>query len=140
MEAILDPVLPVTPPASTRARWIGRVLSALPVLFLTLDGAMKLAAPPPVVEANARLGMPGHVVGTIGVIELACLALYLVPRAAAFGAVLLTGYLGGAVAMHVRLGDPLATHTLSPIYVAVFLWAGLYLRDARVRALVGGAG
>ena len=136
MEATLDPILAAVPSASTRARWAGRVLSAVPTLFLTMDGVMKLIAPPPVVEASARIGVTQPMLGWIGAIELACLALYLVPRTAVLGAVLLTGYLGGAVALHVRMGDPLATHILSPVYVGVFFWAGLYLRDARVRAAV----
>ena len=132
----LDPVLAALPPASSRARWGGRVLSALPTLFLAMDGVMKLFAPPPVVEASARIGVTQPTLGWIGAIELVCLALYLVPRTAVLGAVLLTGYLGGAVALHVRMGDPLATHVLSPVYVGALFWAGLYLRDVRVRALV----
>jgi hypothetical protein len=138
MEATLDPVLTAPPSASTRAQWAGRVLSGLPVLFLALDGVMKLVAPPPVIEASARVGVTGSLVTAVGLIELACLALYLVPRTAALGAVLLTGFLGGAVALHARLGDPLGSHILFPVYAGALLWIGLYLRDARVRALVQG--
>jgi hypothetical protein len=139
MEATLDPVLPAAPPISIRSRWIGRILSAIPVLFLAFDGVAKLFAPQPVLEASARIGISAENVTRIGLLQLACLALYLVPRTAPLGAVLLTGFLGGAVALHVRMGDPLASHVLSPVYVGALFWAGLFLRDARVRALVGGA-
>jgi DoxX-like family len=95
--------------------------------------------PSPVREASAKLGLPDGVAPVLGVVLLVCLALYLMKRTAPLGAVLLTAFLGGAVAMHVRIGDPLATHVLMPVYVAVLLWGGLYLRDTRVRALVQGA-
>jgi hypothetical protein len=137
MEATLDPVLHAAPSTSTRVRWAARVLGAVPVLFLALDGVMKLVGPAPVVEANARLGLPAETVLPIALVELACLLFYVIPRTAALGAVLLTGFLGGAVAMHARLGDPLLSHTIFPVYVAAMLWGSLYLRDARVRALVG---
>lgn len=116
-------------------RWIGRVLSAIAALFLIMDGGMKVMRAAPSVEGTVALGFPeGSVVG-IGVLLLACVAVYLVPRTALLGAVLLTGYLGGAIAVHVRLGNPLFTHTLFPLYVATMVWGGLALRDARVRAL-----
>lgn len=118
------------------ARWAGRVLTALPVLFLAFDGVTKLLAVQPVTEAMAQLGFPPAQAFGIGSLLLACLALYLVPRTSFLGAVLLTAYLGGAVAAHVRVGNPLATHTLFPVYVALMLWGGLYLRDPRLRALV----
>jgi hypothetical protein len=137
MEATLDPTLPTALPASIRLRWTGRVLSGLPVVFLAFDAAMKLARVQPVAEASARLGLPEHVNGGLGVVLLTLLVLYLIPRTAVLGAVLITGYLGGAVAMHLRVGDPLASHTLFPVYVGTMVWAGLFLRDARVRALVG---
>ena len=114
----------------------GLVLSAIPVLFLVFDAVIKLANIPAVAEASERVGLPAHLAPTIGIILLACVALYVVPRTAPLGAVLLTGYLGGAILVHVRIGDPLFTHVLFPIYVAAFLWGGLYLRDARVRQLV----
>lgn len=119
-----------------RRRIAGRVLSAVPVLFLLFDGVMKLFAPAPVTESFARLGYPAGVALGIGLLELACLALHLVPRTAVAGAVLLTGFLGGAVATHVRVADPLASHILFPVYVAALMWAGLWLRDARVRVLL----
>jgi hypothetical protein len=121
---------------SSRTRWAGRAVSALPVLFLGFDSLAKFTSHPAVLEANARLGLPSSVTPAIGAIELACLALYLVPRTAALGAILLTGFFGGAILAHVRIGDPLATHTLFPIYVAALVWGGLFLGDARVRALL----
>lgn len=97
---------------------------------------IKLIHIAPVVEASAKLGLPDHLAGGLAVLLLACLALYVVPRTAALGAVLLTGYLGGAVAIHLRIGDPLLSHTLFPVHVGAMLRAGLLLRDPRVRAVV----
>lgn len=122
-------------PPSTRALWVGRILSGLAVAFLTFDVAMKFLMPPAAVEGTKQLGWPESAMLPLGIIQLICLAIYLVPRTAVIGAVLWTGYLGGAIAIHVRVGNPLFSHTLFPIYVAVFLWAGLWLRDRRVRAL-----
>jgi hypothetical protein len=124
---------------STRARWAGRILSGIAVLFLTVDVAMKLAGARVAVEGTTQVGFAPHHVLTIGLIGLVCLILYVIPRTAPLGAVLWTGYLGGAIATHLRLDNPLFSHTLFPIYVAALLWGGLYLRDARVRALVGAA-
>jgi hypothetical protein len=127
------------PPAATtskKAIWTGRTMSAMAALFLTFDATIHVIAPPVVTEGMAKLGYPPGVAVWLGVIQVACLALYLVPRTAAIGAVLWTGYLGGAIATHVRVGDPLFSHVLFPIYVAILLWGGLYLRDPRVRALV----
>ena len=90
---------------------------------------------PPVVDSFNQLGYPVGLSRAIGIIELICLVVYLVPRSAVLGAILLTGYLGGAVATHVRVESPLLTHVLFPIYVAVLLWGGVCLRDDRVRAL-----
>ncbi len=116
--------------------WTGRILSAIPVLFLTFDAVIKLANIPAVAEASERIGLPAHLVPGIGAILLCCVALYVVPRTAPLGAVLLTGYLGGAIFVHVRIEDPLFSHTLFPVYVAALVWGGLYLRDDRVRRLV----
>jgi hypothetical protein len=121
---------------STGARRAGRVLTGIAVLFLAFDTGIKLAAVPQAVDGTAQLGFAPHHLLTIGLIELACLVLYLVPRTAPLGAVLWTGYLGGAIATHLRLENPLLTHTLFPIYVAALLWGGLYLRDDRVRAML----
>jgi DoxX-like protein len=121
-----------------RARWAGRLVSGLPVAFLIFDSVIKLVKIGPVTESMAQLGYPDHLTRGIALLEICCLAIYLVPRWAALGATLLTGYLGAAVATHLRVGDPMGSHTLFPIYVATMLWAGLWLRDARVRALVKG--
>lgn len=126
------------PPAGRAATWTARVLAGLGVAFLTFDTVIKLFALAPAVQGTTELGFPaGSVVG-IGTVELACLVLYLVPRTAPLGAILWTGFLGGAIATHVRLGSPLLSHTLFPIYVAILLWVPLWLRDPRVRALAGG--
>ena len=119
-----------------KARWGGRVLSAVPVLFMAFDSAIKFTQIEPVTESFARLGYNLDVAPVIGLLELVCLVAYLVPRTAVLGAVLLTGFLGGAIATHVRVADPLFSHILFPTYVAVLLWSGLYLRDPRVRELM----
>ena len=124
---------------SRRRLWTGRVLSGLAALFLTFDGFMKVLQVPVVLKASHDLGFSAASVFWIGVVLLASLAVYLIPRTAVAGAVLLTGFLGGAVATNVHMGQPLFTHVLFPIYVATFVWGGLYLRDPRVRALLGRA-
>jgi hypothetical protein len=130
-----------TAPASAAApaapiRWIGRVLTGVAVLFLTFDMGIKLVGAKEAVEGTVQLGWAPHHLPILAVIELACLVLYLVPRTAPLGAVLWTGYLGGAIATQLRVDNPLFSHTLFPIYVAALVWGGLYLRDARVRALL----
>jgi hypothetical protein len=122
-------------PVSRKGLWAGHVLSALAVLFLLFDGVIHIMQIPLVVESAAQLGYPAGVFVPLGIIELACVALYLFPRTSVLGAVLLTGYLGGAIAIHVRVASPLFSHTLFPVYVALLLWGGLYLRDERLRAL-----
>ncbi|HEX8916611.1 MAG TPA: DoxX family protein [Humisphaera sp.] len=128
----------VTPPAapSRAAAWGGRAMGALPVLFLLMDGGMKLAKPAVVVSGTKDLGYPESAIVPLGVVLLACTVLYAVPRTAVLGAILLTGYLGGAVSAHVRLSQPLFSHTLFPTYLGVLLWGGLLLRDRRLRALL----
>lgn len=121
---------------SGKALWAGRVISALPVLFLLMDGVMKLAKPAMVVEATVKLGYPETVILPLGIVLLVCTVLYAIPRTSVLGAILLTGYLGGAVATHVRVGNPLFTHTLFPVYLGVFTWGGLYLRDMRLRTFI----
>jgi hypothetical protein len=121
---------------SPPAPWAGRIVTAIPVLFLTFDTVIKFLDLAPVAESFTRLGYDTASATVIGSLELVCLALYLIPRTARVGLVLLTGYLGGAVATHLRVGDPLLTHILFPTYVAALLWAGLYLRDARLRAFL----
>lgn len=125
-----------TTPVSRKKLWAGRILSALPSLFLLVDGLAKLVKPAPVVEGTVKLGYPETIIVPLGIVLLACTILYVIPRTSVLGAILLTGYLGGAVATHVRVGDPLFTHILFPVYVGVLLWGGLYLRDDRVRGLI----
>ena len=124
---------------SPASRWGGRFLTGLTILFLTFDAVAKIAGAKQAVEGSVQLGYPASTVVPIGLVLLACVILYAVPRTAPLGAVLLTGYLGGAIATHVRVANPLFSHVLFPTYVAAILWAGLYLRDPRVRALVRSA-
>jgi hypothetical protein len=112
--------------------WAGRVIGALVVAFLVFDGITKAVMVEPVVEATTRLGYPEGTVSGIGLTLLVCTALYAVPRTALLGAILLTGYLGGAVATQVRVEDP---WFVFPAFVGVLVWAGLFLRDKRIRAL-----
>jgi hypothetical protein len=123
-------------PGSRGRLWTGRIMSALPVLFLLMDSVMKLVKPEFVVKATVQLGYPEGVILPLGIVLLVCVILYIFPRTAVLGAILLTGYLGGAVATHVRAGDPLFSHVLFPVYVAILIWGGLYLRDDRLRALI----
>ncbi|MDB4914547.1 MAG: Arginine/ornithine antiporter ArcD [Gemmatimonadetes bacterium] len=122
-------------PVNTR-RWTARILTGLSVAFLLFDATIKVLQAAPAIKGTVELGFPPDVVLGIGLLQLACLVLYIVPRTSFLGAVLLTGYLGGAVASHVRVGNPLFSHTLFPTYVAAMLWGGLYLRDARLRSLL----
>lgn len=130
----LDDTRPSTP--GSRAVIAGRVLSGLALAFMAMDAAFKLIQHPEAVKGTTQLGYPTSAVFTIGVIQLVCLIAYAVPRTAVLGAVLWTGYLGGAIATHVRLENPLFSHVLFPTYVAALFWGGLWLRDARVRALL----
>ncbi len=123
------------PGVSSKALWAGRILSGLAVLFLTFDASMKLLASPEAVEGTTSLGYPASVLFGLGVVQVLCLIADVVPRTALLGAILWTGYLGGAIATHVRVGNPLFSHVLFPIYIAAFIWAGLWLRDPRVRAV-----
>src|SRR2546428_9126076 len=121
---------------SKKTRWAGRVLSALAVLFLLFDSIIKVMKLTPALEGTTQLGYPASVVLPIGIVELVCVVVYTIPHTSVLGAILLTGYLGGAVATHVRVGSPFLTHTFFPIYVAALIWGGLFLRDERLRALV----
>jgi hypothetical protein len=121
--------------AHGRGRVAGVVCTTVAALFLAFDTILKVLRLDAAVEGTASLGYPLSSVQWIGAIELVCLVLYLVPRTAVLGALLMTGYLGGAVASHVRIESPLLTHVLFPVYVALLLWGGLYLRDPRLRAL-----
>ena len=121
---------------SKERRLAGPIVSAIPVLFLAFDTAIKFTTMEPVVESFRQLGYPTSLGLAIGLLELTCLVLYVVPRTSVLGAVLLTGYLGGAVATHVRVGSPLFTHILFPIYVAALIWGGLFLRERRLLTLI----
>jgi hypothetical protein len=123
------------PAISRRRRWAGRVLSGLVVAFLLFDSGIKLIDHPAVAAGARELGYAPTSMFGIGALLLACTVLYLIPRFSLVGALMITGYLGGAIATHVRVGNPLFSHTLFPIYVAALVWGGLYLRDTRVRAL-----
>ncbi len=125
-----------SPPSVSRgALWTGRALSTLPALFLLFDGAMKLVKPTPVVEATVELGFSEQVIFPLGIVLLACTILYLLPPTAVLGAILLTGYLGGAVAIHVHAGHG-PFRVIFPVLFGVLLWGGLVLRDRRLRPLV----
>jgi hypothetical protein len=116
--------------------WAGRVLTTLAVLFLLFDAIGKVMRPVQVVEGTTQLGWPVSVILPLGILQLVLLALYLYPRTSILGAILWTGYLGGAVATHVRIGNPLFSHILFPTYIGALLWGGLWLRDRRLRALL----
>lgn len=130
-----------TLPANSSASvgvWTGRALSGLAIAFFVMDGAMKLVQPQVVIDSTRQIGWPADAatLAALGTILLVCTGLYAFPRTAVLGAILLTGYLGGAVASHARLGDPLFTHDLFGVYLGIFVWGGLWLRDARIRALL----
>ncbi|MBL7714221.1 MAG: DoxX family protein [Bdellovibrionales bacterium] len=123
----------------TKQIWVGRILSGFAVAFLIFDGIMKFfmdKLPPEALEAGKALQWPIEKMPLVGTILLICTGLYVIPRTAVLGAILLTGYLGGAIASHVRVSNPLFSHTLFPIYIAGFIWVGLYLRDARARDIL----
>ena len=121
--------------ASNARLWGGRIASGIPALFLLVDGAMKLVKPTVVVETTMQLGYPEGVIVPLGLVLLASTILYLVPRTAVLGAILVTGYLGGAVATHVRVGNG-AFEVLFPVIVGALVWAGLVLRNPRVADLL----
>ena len=121
---------------SNKALWTGRILSGLVVAFLLFDGAIKLIPLDIVVQTSQELGIPVHAARTLGVLTLAGTVLYAIPRTSMLGAILLTGYLGGAIYTHVRVGSPFLTHTLFGVYLGLLIWGGLWLRDVRVRALI----
>jgi hypothetical protein len=127
------PGLAVAPISKKRLVWTGRVLTGLVVAFLLFDGGVKLIPIEPVLEAMHRLGYPAELARHLGVVLVSCTALHAIPRTRLLGALLLTAYLGGATATHVRIGDPF----WFPIVMGVMLWAGLCLREPRLRALLG---
>lgn len=119
-------------PVSTKMLWGGRILSTLPVLALLMSGVMKLRKSPEFVEGFTKLGWPDDLAFGLGIVELVCTVLYAIPRTSVLGAILLTGYFGGAIATHVRIGEPF----IAQFIFGVVIWLGLYLRDARLRALI----
>lgn len=122
--------------APSKARlYTGHTFTALAVLFLLLDAFMKFTTNPHVVETQGQLGFPMRLTPGIGVVELIWIALYLVPATSVLGALMLTGHLGGAIALHLRVDNPLFSHTLFPIYIALFIWGGIWLRDQNLRDL-----
>ena len=127
-----------TAPASSGALWAGRALSALIVLFMIFDGVIKLPPLDIVTQTMVPLGWPAdpNVARMLGIIGLVSTAFYALPRTAVLGAVLLTAYMGGAIATNMRIGSPLFSHTLFGVYLGVMLWGGLFLRDPKVRALI----
>ena len=122
------------PQTSKKMIWAGRVMSALPVLMLLMSGYMKLAKPPEMTQGMEHLGWPMSLAVVLAVLELGSTLIYVIPQTAVLGAILLTGYLGGAVATHLRIGE--ASHTALIVGLGVLVWGGLFLRDARVRALI----
>ena len=120
-------------PVSKKMVWAGRILSALPVLLLLFSGVLKLLKPVSVVEGFAYYGYSENIIVTLGILEIGCTLVYAIPRTAVLGAILMTAYLGGATATNVRVGDPSFVAT---VVLGVLTWAGLYLRDERLRALI----
>jgi hypothetical protein len=118
---------------SKKAIWAGRIISALPALLLVFSATMKIMKPPAVVQGFTKFGYPEWLILVIAVLELSCTVIYLIPRTSILGAILLTGYLGGATATHVRICDP---SFVMPVLAGVLVWLGLFLRDGRVRALI----
>jgi hypothetical protein len=121
---------------SSRLSLVGRAVSALAIVFLTFDVAIKLVQLPVVGETLAQLGYAPELGLTIGLVELVCLVLYVVPRTAVLGAILWTAVLGGGIASHMRVESPLFSHILFGVYLGLFVWGGLYLRSARLRELL----
>jgi hypothetical protein len=116
--------------------WAGRIMSGLVVLFLLMDAAMKLVKARTVLESMPTLGWPASSAVPLGMILLSCTILYLIPQTSVLGAILLTGYFGGAIATQWRVGNPLFGYILFPTYLGILMWGGLYVRDARLRALI----
>lgn len=124
------------PNISKKSLWAGRIISCLAVLFMLFDAVIHIVNPPFVVESMQKLGYNAAITPSLGVIVLICTAIYLFPKTSVLGAILFTGYLGGAVATNLRVGSPLFSTTLFPVYVGIFIWGGLYLRNARLQTLI----
>jgi hypothetical protein len=127
----------ITTQRTTTATRVGQVLTILATLFLLFDAVSHIVKPAQVVASFQQLGFPIGIAAVIGVLELVFVVLYVVPRTSVLGAILLTGYLGGAVCAQVRIGAPFFSTQLSAVYVAVFVWAGVYLRNAALRKALG---
>jgi hypothetical protein len=121
-----------TAPLSKKALWAGYITSALPVLMLLLSGVMKLVKPAPIMQGFAHFGFPESLILPLGILELACTVIYLIPSTSVLGAILLTGYLGGATVTNLRVGDSF----VFPVIMGVLVWGGLFMRDQRLRALI----
>jgi hypothetical protein len=134
---ILQSATPAPSRPMSKSVLAGRILSGIAIAFLLFDATGKVLQFKESVDATQQLNFDASQVVPLGLLQLATLILYVIPRTAPLGAVLLTGYLGGAIAIHVQFGNPLFTHLLFPVYVGALLWGGLYLRDARVRAAIG---
>jgi len=130
------PAIAEEAPIAKPALWLGRVLSSLVILFLLFDGAIKLVPWPVVTETMDRIGSSENLARSLGFITVACTVLYAIPPTSILGAILLTGYLGGAMASHVRIGSALFSHTLFGLYLGLMVWGGLWLRDRRLRPLI----
>ncbi|HEY9167330.1 MAG TPA: DoxX family protein [Candidatus Kryptonia bacterium] len=135
MEHSIESVSPKRSLWEKKGLWTGRIMSGLAVLFMLFDSITKVMKVAPVMKASAQLGYPAEAISAIGIILLACVIVYVVPRTSIIGAILLTGYLGGAVASNLRIGTPLFSNVLFPVYFAVLVWGGLYLRKQIVRSI-----
>jgi hypothetical protein len=138
MEPVMTTTIAKTVPVSKPARWTGRVLSGLVIVFLLFDGAIKLVPWPVVTETMDKMGYGSSetLARSLGIITIVCTVLYSVPPTSILGAILLTGYLGGAMASHVRIGSPLFSHVLFGFYLGLMVWGGLWLRDPTLRTLI----
>src|ERR1700754_166791 len=127
-----------TAPVAKPALWTGRLLSGLVILFMLFDGLIKLVPWPIVTETMDRIGYGSSetLARSLGIISIVCTVLYTIPPTSILGAILMTGYLGGAMASHVRIGSPLFTHTLFGLYLGLMVWGGLWLRDSNLRSLI----
>ena len=132
----VSPGLTSTGQVSKAALWTSRIITGLVVLFLLFDGITKVMKVPAVVAACVQIGLSQNLVVAIGITLLVCTVLYVIPQTSILGAILLTGYLGGAVCIQLRVGNPLFSQTLFPVYFGVLVWLALYLREARLRSLI----
>jgi len=136
MTTISNNDLEALAPISRGALWTGRVMSGLVIAFLLFDATIKLIPLEVVITSSQQMGIPVGLIPTLGILTLVGTLLYAYPKTSVLGAIFLTGYLGGAIYAHLRLDDPLFTHTLFGVYLGLLIWGGLYLRDERVRALI----